>query len=417
MDLEAIQKAAAQAAADKIKELNGKTEELQNSIDAKLATMAEKTEKGQEYAKEIKGEVSSLIEQFNASQKQVDELATQMKRNSGLMAEAKPRTFKGEFMQGITKHMEEYKRFQGRKDQGMSFEIDNTKAVTEAGNLTGEVIEADYQPGIIYDPERIERVRNYMSQGVTTSNKIVYNQETDWTDNTEMAPENTIPTESAFTLTRKGADVKKIMSLLVISNEMMEDLPQVTSYVSTRAVEKLLNLEDEQLLNGDGTGENIEGISQVAGAFNPGLTVSSAQRWDVLRFGIAQLRTQTSAEYRANGILMHPKDVALMDVTKDSTGNYIFPGLVQVNGQRYLYGVPIFETTAVPQDKFYIGDWRLGCQLFQRRGISVEFSREAEFKADNTVVRISERIALPIYRPNAFIYGDFGDAIALISAT
>lgn len=416
MEEKNIKDAAAEAAASKVKELNAAIEAKQTALDAKLETMAGQFEKGEEFKKELKGEVNALLADHKKAQEQLDQIATDMKRHTGSI-QNESRTFKSEFAKGIEANMKEFAAMRDRKQSGMSFTIDNVKAVTESGNLTGEVIPADYQAGIVYDPDRIERVRNYMSQGVTNSDKVVYNQETAYTDNTGMTAEDTIPTESSFTLERKSADVQKIMSLLVLSNEMVEDVPQVISYVSTRSVDKLMNLEDTQILTGDGTGQNLEGINQVASAFNPGLTVTNAQRWDVLRYGIAQLRSQTSAEYRANGILMHPKDVAQMDVTKDADGNYIFPGLVQENGQRYLYGVPIFETTAVGQDKFYLGDWKLGAQLFQRRGISVEFSREAEFKADNTVVRVSERIALPIYRPNAFIYGDFGDAIAMISAT
>ena len=235
-----------------------------------------------------------------------------------------------------------------------------------------------------------------------------------------MTAENTAPTENSFDLERKEAPVRKIMSLLTISNEMLEDLPQVISYLSTRGIEKLLNLEDTQLLTGSGAGQNLTGINQVATAFsatgfNP---IADAQRWDVLRVAIAQMRTQAGAEYRANGIMLNPVDCALMDLTKDSQGEYLFPGLVVQNGQRFLYGVPIIETTAVTAGTFYVGDWKLGCQLFQRRGIGVEFSRENDFTKDNTVVRITERIAFPIYRPKAFVYGSsFSTAITALQAT
>jgi len=401
-----------------LKKANAEVTAAQEKLDKRLEEFSGEVEKGQEWKKEVKGEVADLLAKHEAAQKQLDQIATEMKRNAGVQNASKKKTFKGELIDGLKGNREAWKAMQEKRASGLQFEIDTVKTVTESGNLTDEVIEADYIPGIVYDPERTERVRNYISQGVTTSDQVVYNQETGYTDNTAMTAEDSTPTENSFTLERKEAPVRKIMSYLTISNEMVEDLPQVISYISTRGVEKLLNLEDTEILTGPGSGQNLTGINQVATAFAPGLTVEDAQRWDVLRFGIAQLRTQAGAEYRANGIMLHPNDVAELDTTKDSTGEYIFPGLIMANGQRSLYGVPIIETTAVTEGAFYIGDWRLGAQLFQRRGISVEFSREAEFAKDNTAVKITERLALPIYRPKAFVYGSsFSDAIAEISAT
>lgn len=403
--------------ADTVKNLNAEIAEKQNAIDAKLDLMSSNVEKGEEFKNELKGEMKELLAKHEQVQKQADALATELKRNQHIM-KSEDRTFKSELVSTMNDNMARYKSMINRETAGLAFEIDQTKAVTEAGNLTDEVIQPDYIPGIVYDPERTERIRNYISQGVTSSDQVVYNQETGYTDNTGMTAENDSPTENSFTLERKEAPVRKIMSLMTISNEMLEDLPQVISYISTRGIEKLLNLEDTQILTGNGTGQNLTGINQVATTFAPGLTVEDAQRWDVLRFAIAQLRTQAGAEYRANGILLHPNDLAEMDTTKDSTGEYVFPGLMMVNGQRSLYGVPVFDTTAVAEGAFYVGDWRLGAQLFQRRGVSVEFSRENDFAKDNTVVKITERLALPIYRPKAFVYGSsFSDAIAEISAT
>lgn len=417
-DMNEAAKAAAEAAASKVKELNAEISAKQAAMDTLIEGMSSDMEKGAEFRKEAKENFAALHKSYEAAQEQLDKLATDMKRNVAEGVAQKNRTFKGELIDGLKGNKDAWNAMISKRTSGLQFEIDTVKTVTESGNLTDEVIEADYIPGIVYDPERTERVRNYLSQGVTSSDQVVYNQETAYTDNTAMTAEDNTPSENSFTLERKEAPVRKIMSYLTISNEMLEDLPQVISYISTRGIEKLLNLEDTQILTGNGSGQNLTGINQVATAFAPGLTVEDAQRWDVLRFAIAQLRTQAGAEYRANGIMLHPNDVAELDTTKDSTGEYIFPGLIMANGQRSLYGVPIIETTAVSEGEFYVGDWRLGCQLFQRRGISVEFSREAEFAKDNTAVKITERLALPIYRPKAFIYGSsFSDAITEISAT
>ena len=38
---------------------------------------------------------------------------------------------------------------------------------------------------------------------------------------------------------------------------MLADTPQLTSYISARAPEKLLNVEDAQILSGNGTAPNL----------------------------------------------------------------------------------------------------------------------------------------------------------------
>ena len=169
--------------ADTVKAANAAIAQKQEAIDAKLDLMATSVEKGEEFKNEIKGEVAKLINEHKALSEQADALATEMKRNVASVA-PKDRTFKGELIGGLRKSMEQYKSYKSRGASDFAFMIDEAKAVTEAGNLTDEVIEADYVPGIVYDPERTERVRNYVSQGVTSSDQVVYNQETSYTDNT-----------------------------------------------------------------------------------------------------------------------------------------------------------------------------------------------------------------------------------------
>ena len=77
-------------------------------------------------------------------------------------------------------------------------------------------------------------------------------------------------------------------------------------------------------------------------------------------------------------------------------------------------GVPVVLSTAITSDKYLIGNFSVGTQLWVRDGINVEF-----FKEDGTnvrdgfvTVRVSERIALTNYLPNAFVKGSFATAKA-----
>ena len=132
--------------ADTVKNLNAEIAEKQNAIDAKLDLMSSNVEKGEEFKNELKGEMKELLAKHEQVQKQADALATEMKRNQHIM-KSEDRTFKSELVSTMNDNMARYKSMINRETAGLAFEIDQTKAVTEAGNLTDEVIQPDYIPG------------------------------------------------------------------------------------------------------------------------------------------------------------------------------------------------------------------------------------------------------------------------------
>ena len=83
-----------------------------------------------------------------------------------------------------------------------------------------------------------------------------------------------------------------------------------------------------------------------------------------------------------------------------------------------ILGTPIFPSTAVTAGKFIIGDFGHGATLAIREDMEVSFSESHSdnFVKDLITVKATERIALPIHNPNAFVWGTFADAIASLNA-
>jgi len=114
----------------------------------------------------------------------------------------------------------------------------------------------------------------------------------------------------------------------------------------------------------------------------------------------------------ANGILLNPQDWYNLLLYKASTsGQYSLPvNLVQfINGQIYIAGVPVFKSTAQTFSDFLVGDWTMGANLITREPARVEFFREdsTNVRTNQVTVRIEERVALPVYGNDYFVYGNF----------
>jgi HK97 family phage major capsid protein len=66
------------------------------------------------------------------------------------------------------------------------------------------------------------------------------------------------------------------------------------------------------------------------------------------------------------------------------------------------------ESQAMTAGEFLTGAFNLGAQVFDRMGVEVLLSTENsdDFEKNMCTIRVEERIALAVYRPESFVYGD-----------
>jgi HK97 family phage major capsid protein len=294
-----------------------------------------------------------------------------------------------------------------------SFEI---KAdMTVAADFTGEVIPADRVPGYKFDPTRPTHIRQLLAQGSTQSDVVRFVKESGYSNGAAATAEGTTLTQSDFDMTAADANVRKIGTYFRISEEMLADTPQLTSYLSARAPEKLLEVEDTQILSGNGSAPNLSGIITDATAFAAGDLADSVDEANEFDAIVAALNQLAGANYNADTILLNPSDFHKILLLKDSQNNYlkdqVYSGL-----QPVFMGVKVVLNTAIAAGSFLIGNFGVGTQLWVRDGINVEFFREdgTNVRDGFVTVRVSERVALTNYLPNAFVKGTFAAAIAAL---
>lgn len=292
-----------------------------------------------------------------------------------------------------------------RKGGRVSVDI-STKAITTTS--TGAGVLADRQPGVIPLPQRRLTVRDLIAPGRTSSNLITYMKETLFTNNAAPVAEGARKPESTMTLAQSTAPVIKLAHFMKASTEILDDFPALQSLIDERLRYGLGLVEENQLLNGSGVGNNLNGIYTQATAYVAPVTLSGNTRIDVLRLALLQADL---AMYPSDGIVVHPTDWAVIELTKDSTGQYLI-GNPQGTLSPTLWGRPVVTTMAMTVDTFLVGAFRMGAQVFDRLLASVAIATENEDDFVNNLITIliEERLALVVNRPAAFVKGDITPA-------
>ncbi|MCW8279868.1 phage major capsid protein [Agrobacterium sp. InxBP2] len=283
--------------------------------------------------------------------------------------------------------------------------ITTANTTVGAGRSPGtSLVPGDRRPGIIALADRQLTIRDLVLPGQTSSGNVEYVKETGFTNNAAPVAEGAAKPYSDLTYDLASAPVRTIAHLFKASRQIMDDAPGLRSMIDGRARYGLRFVEENQLLNGSGTGQNIHGLVPQATAFNPAFSAADETGIDRLRLAVLQV---VLAEYPATAFVLNPIDWAKIELTKDAGGNYII-GNPQGSLTPTLWNLPVVSTQAMAAGEFLTGAFSFAAQIFDRMDIEVLLSTENDKDFENNLVsiRAEERLAFAVYRPEAFVTGD-----------
>jgi HK97 family phage major capsid protein len=266
----------------------------------------------------------------------------------------------------------------------------------------GKLIQADVRPGILPLPTRRLTVRDLLAPGTTDSNAVTYMVEKTFTNAAAAVAEGAAKPESALIFDQVTDLVQKIAHWLPVTEEMLEDVSQIMSYIDARLRVGIEQTEEDQLLNGNGTPPNISGILDRVGLTAPHVRVDPETNVDAIF--IQMMAIFNASLVMPDGHVINPANWTKIMLAKDSTGNYFgagpFAGPLAAN----LWGLPVSVTPAIVAGTALTGAFKSQAQIFDKGGIRVEASNShADFFIKNLVaIRAEERLALAVYRPSAF---------------
>ena len=280
-------------------------------------------------------------------------------------------------------------------------------------NATGQnqPLVADMRvPGIINNPNRVLTIRDLMPVGRTASNLVQFTKENVYTNNAAAqysSPnrENVTKPESGITFTLANAAVVTLAHFIPVSRQVLDDAPQLESYVNGRLLYGLKLEEEDQLLNGAGTSGSLSGLLASGNNTAYNRSATGDTRIDTLRKAITQAAL---SEYAADAIVINPEDWEAIELTKATDGQYVMANPMALAGPQ-LWGKRVVATNSIASGTFLVGAFTMGAQVWDRMDAAVQISYEDgdNFKKNMATLLAEERLALTVYRPAAFIKGTF----------
>ena len=360
-------------------------------------------EKGEQSLSTLKSDVDEALIAFNGLKSQVDELEQKASRRGGA-DEVDYRTI-GQKMtesEGLKQLIDDPRGVRHAKMDVKATTI--TSATTAAAGSAGALINPQIQSGVIAPNQRRLTIRDLLMPGTTNSNAITYVRETGFTNSAGIqVKEGDKKPQSDIQFDQQTVNVSTIAHFVKASKQILNDAPMLASYIDGRLMYGLKYAEELQLLNGDGLNGNLKGIIPQATAFaNPAASLTTYTIIDQLR--LAMLQTAL-AEYSATGIVLNPIDWTTIELAKDNEARYII-GNPQSTATPTLWSLPVVQTQAMGVGKFLTGAFDLGAQIFDAETASIEVGFENDdFTRNLLTILCEERLALAVYRPEAFIYG------------
>jgi HK97 family phage major capsid protein len=397
-DSDTISAAEIKALADKQTELLATTKELKSFM--------EKANGEIDTAKNLSTETKSALEKLSAKATELTDkcLELEQKMSARKDGDNAPQESIGEMFIKSDNWKSAVER------RGGSARMEIKTAIVNATGQNQPLVPDMRVPGIIVNPDRRLTIRDVLPVGRTQSNLIQFTRENVFTNNAgpqygSPNRENVTKPESGITFTLANAPVVTLAHWIPVSKQVLDDAPQLQGYINGRLMYGLKLEEEDQLLNGDGTGSNISGILDSGNFTAYNRTQTGDTNVDTIRRAITQAAL---SEYNADTIVLNPADWEEIELTKATDGQYVWANPALAAGPQ-LWGRRVIATNSIASGTFLVGAMAMGAQIWDRQdaALMISFENDTNFVKNMATLLVEERVALTVYRPSAFVSGSF----------
>lgn len=378
-----------------------------SGLQKKYDAVIDEVEKGRSATNEMKSQIENQKGEIERVIEQVQKLEEKGVRLRGMEGEKKGFI---DFVKGD----ENYKAL-AEKRQNMA-EIEVKKAdmaqmsetkVTSAGLVPTEV-DRDIEPGL----RQNLLIRDLIPTTPVTGQSYSYYKELLHTRGAAPVAEGAAKPSSDVTFEQVTDTIKKIAVWMPVTDEALDDVPQLYSYIQELLRYDLKLAEEGQILKGDGTGQNLNGIMTQATTFNAALSKTGDTAIDTVRRALYQARKQSQRQ--SDAVVMTDLDWMNIELQKDADNRYLFANL-QGMVTPVLWGRPVVASDSMDEGdgeatggEFLVGSFSQGARIYDRMGYTIKVGWiNDDFIKNQRVVLVEERLGLAVRRAAAFVKGRF----------
>jgi len=311
-----------------------------------------------------------------------------------------------------------YKNYVSNGVKGIDSKVETKTTLT----TTGYPPETLRQPGILEtalrDPNAVISLFDVIN---TDQNAFSYLEETTFTNNAAEAAEGAAVGEAALAFTERTESIRKMGVFIPVTDELLADESGIQGYLNSRLQTMIRLRLDSQLLSGDGSAPNLEGILD-AGKASVGSTDFSSYAGTLGKIGalygaITDIRVNAFTE--PDAIIMHPNDWndIVTSVGADFAGTssagyaeksplFVAAGGMGAGPSAQIWGLKVVPTTAISAGTVLVGKFGGGeaANVVMRQGIelAVTDSHSDFFIKNQLAIRATMRVGFPVYRQAAF---------------
>lgn len=314
---------------------------------------------------------------------------------------------------------DEWKEHIERRAEGQSpvYQLKDITWGAAGGNGTNDVVQ-NFMPFVIpqYPFEEPFDVRSYMPVGTCDTGSLDYPQELLYTNGMGMVSEAGASSETSVTFQMVTENAHRMATFAEVSRRALRNTVWLSQYLANRFMEKWVALLNAQVIAGDNTGENLNGlITQAtdyatAGDFEDTIPAGESTLIDA----VIALKSflYNEANVMANACFVSPVTHYKLTVQKSTTREYAYDQVlaqVDSNGVWRLNGMMLVMSKDVPDDNALIGLVSPNtAQILLNGGIDMDTtnSHASNFTSALVAFRFEADVLFPVYRPYAFAYGD-----------
>ena len=295
----------------------------------------------------------------------------------------------------------------GRGRASIEVKASITSATTDTDGAAGAMLDPQRVPGVVPLGERTFFIQDMIAAGRMSQNAIEYVQMTGRNLNAAGVAEGDTKPQSDLKLALVTESAKVIAHTMKASRQILDDADMLATTIDGQLRYGANYTLENQILNGDGTGQNLSGLNSnaTALALPAGADAPAGEYIAIENLRVAMLQA-VLANFPATGHILNPIDWYNIETAKDGDNRYIVgnPGTSAIPR---LWGLPVAVSQFQAVGTFLTGAFRMAAQYFTRWETRVEVATENEddFVKNMVTMLCENRGALAVYQPSALITG------------